>query len=191
MNQSEVQKELELFKKRVIQQAKSNLTKMGKNSTGALHKGLKGDVTVFSTGNFALEFDLGKYGEFQDKGVKGKDHSKVSKNAKIKGQQAPNSEFRFGSGSYGGTWGSFVNSMEKWVKKKNFRLRDEKGRYTKGTTKTLAQIIARNIYYRGLKPSLFFTKPFENEYKKLSEDLVEAFGLDIDEFLKYTVNGTK
>jgi hypothetical protein len=31
------------------------------------------------------------YGVFQDKGVKGKDPSKVSKNAKIKGQQAPNS----------------------------------------------------------------------------------------------------
>lgn len=170
MNQSEVQKELELFKKRVIQQAKSNLTKMGKNSTGALHKGLKGDVTVFRTGNFALEFDLGKYGEFQDKGVSGK-KKKYNTPFSYKSKMPPSKVF------------------EQWVKNKGIKGRDKKGRFI--TTKSLTFLIARGIFNNGIKPSLFFTKPFENEYKKLSDDLVEAFGLDIDEFLKYTVNGTK
>lgn len=170
MNQSEVQKELELFKKRVIQQAKSNLTKMGKNSSGALHKGLKGDVTVFSTGNFALEFDLGKYGEFQDKGVSGK-KKKYDTPFSYKKKMPPSKVF------------------EQWVKNKGIKGRDKKGRFI--TTKSLTFLIARGIFNNGIKPSLFFTKPFENEYKKLSEDLVTAFGLDIDEFLKYTVNGTK
>ena len=170
MNQSEVQKELELFKKRVIQQAKSNLTKMGKNSTGALHKGLKGDVTVFSTGNFALEFDLGKYGEFQDKGVSGK-KKKYNTPFSYKSKMPPSKVF------------------EQWVKNKGIKGRDKKGRFI--TTKSLTFLIARGIFNNGIKPSLFFTKPFENEYKKLSDDLVEAFGLDIDKFLKYTVNGTK
>ena len=41
------------------------------------------------------------YGVFQDKGVKGKDPSKVSPNAKITGQQAPNSPFKFGTGKTG------------------------------------------------------------------------------------------
>lgn len=170
MNQIEVQKELELFKKRVIQQAKSNLTKMGKNSTGALHKGLKGDVTVFSTGNFALEFDLGKYGEFQDKGVSGK-KKKYNTPFSYKSKMPPSKVF------------------EQWVKNKGIKGRDKKGRFI--TTKSLTFLIARGIFNNGIKPSLFFTKPFENEYKKLSSDLVTAFGLDIDEFLKYTVNGTK
>ena len=170
MNQSEVQKELELFKKRVIQQAKSNLTKMGKNSTGALHKGLKGDVTVFRTGNFALEFDLGKYGEFQDKGVSGK-KKKYNTPFSYKSKMPPSKVF------------------EQWVKNKGIKGRDKKGRFI--TTKSLTFLIARGIFNNGIKPSLFFTKPFENEYKKLSDDLVEAFGLDIDKFLKYTVNGTK
>ena len=170
MNQSEVQKELELFKKRVIQQAKSNLTKMGKNSTGALHKGLKGDVTVFSTGNFALEFDLGKYGEFQDKGVSGK-KKKYDTPFSYKNKMPPSKVF------------------EQWVKNKGIKGRDKKGRFI--TTKSLTFLIARGIFNNGIKPSLFFTKPFENEYKKLSEDLVTAFGLDIDEFLKYTVNGNQ
>lgn len=170
MNQSEVQKELELFKKRVIQQAKSNLTKMGKNSTGALHKGLKGDVTVFKTGNFALEFDLGKYGEFQDKGVSGK-KKKYDTPFSYKTKMPPSKVF------------------EQWVKNKGIKGRDKKGRFI--TTKSLTFLIARGIFNNGIKPSLFFTKPFENEYKKLSDDLVTAFGLDIDEFLKYTVNGNQ
>lgn len=170
MNQSEVQKELESFKKRVIQQAKSNLTRMGKNSTGALHKGLKGEVTVFRTGNFALEFDLGKYGEFQDKGVSGK-KKKYNTPFSYKSKMPPSKVF------------------EQWVKRKGIKGRDKKGRFI--TTKSLTFLIARGIFNNGIKPSLFFTKPFENEYKKLSNDLVEAFGLDIDEFLKYTVNGTK
>jgi len=167
---TEVQKELELFKKRVIQQAKSNLTKMGKNSTGALHKGLKGDLTVFKTGNFALEFDLGKYGEFQDKGVSGK-KKKYDTPFRYKTKMPPSKVF------------------EQWVRNKGIKGRDKKGRFI--TTKSLTFLIARGIFNNGIKPSLFFTKPFENEYKKLSGDLVEAFGLDIDEFLKYTVNGTK
>lgn len=170
MKQSEVQKELELFKRRVIQQAKSNLTRMGKNSTGALHKGLKGEVTVFRTGNFALEFDLGKYGEFQDKGVSGK-KKKYNTPFSYKSKMPPSKVF------------------EQWVKNKGIKGRDKKGRFI--TTKSLTFLIARGIFNNGIKPSLFFTKPFENEYKKLSNDLVEAFGLDIDEFLKYTVNGTK
>ena len=170
MKNTEVQKELELFKKRVIQQAKSNLTKMGKNSTGALHKGLKGDLTVFKTGNFALEFDLGKYGEFQDKGVSGK-KKKYDTPFSYKSKMPPSKVF------------------EQWVKNKGIKGRDKKGRFI--TTKSLTFLIARGIFNNGIKPSLFFTKPFENEYNKLSGDLVEAFGLDIDEFLKYTVNGIK
>ena len=35
---------------------------------------------------------------------------------------------------------------------------------------------------------MFFTKPFEREFAKLDQDLVEAFGLDIDEFLEQTLN---
>lgn len=170
MNQTEVQKELELFKKRVIQQAKSNLTKMRKNSTGALHKGLKGDLEVFKTGNFSLEFELGKYGEFQDKGVSGK-KKKYNTPFSYKTKMPPSKVF------------------EQWVKNKGIKGRDKKGRFI--TTKSLTFLIARGIFNNGIKPSLFFTKPFENEYKKLSDDLVTAFGLDIDEFLKYTVNGNQ
>jgi hypothetical protein len=57
------------------------------------------------------------YGIFQDKGVKGKDPSKVSPNARITGQQAPNSPYKFGSGKTG-NWKQFVASIEKVGKEK-------------------------------------------------------------------------
>jgi hypothetical protein len=57
--------------------------------------------------------------------------------------------------------------------------------------KSLQFAIAKSIYKKGFKPSLFFTKPFENEYKKLSNDLIEAYGLDMSEFLQYTLTNYK
>jgi len=30
-------------------------------------------------------------------------------------------------------------------------------------------------------------RPFELAYKRLGDDIIEAFGLDIDEFLEYTL----
>ena len=53
------------------------------------------------------------------------------------------------------------------------------------TRKTLQFLIARSIYQNGLKPSLFFTKPFEKHYKDLPVVLEKAFELDVDEFIDF------
>jgi hypothetical protein len=127
--------------------------------------------------SISIQFTMEDYGIYQDAGVKGNDPSKVSKNAKIRGQQAPNSKYRFGSGKTK-NYDKFVGSIEQWIKRKGIRLRDEKGKFKKGNRKTLAHVIAGNIYNRGIKPSLFFTKPFEAAYKNLPQDLVEAYGLE-------------
>lgn len=177
MQQSELQNELNKFKDYVVSQAKSNLTRQRKNSSKTLYNSIKG-IAKANPNSFEMEFSMEEYGFYQDKGVKGKDPSKVSPNAKITGQQAPNSPFRFGTGSASGNWNQFTKSIEKWAKRRNVRFRDEKGKYKKGNYKSLSYIIANNIYSRGLKPSLFFTKPFEKAFKSLPDDLVEAFGLD-------------
>ena len=36
----------------------------------------------------------------------------------------------------------------------------------------------------GIKPSLFFTKPFEAAFKKLPDELVEKYGLDMEELFE-------
>jgi hypothetical protein len=185
MKQSEVQKELERFRDYVIKEARSNLTRDKKNDSKGLYQSLKGNVKAMPN-SFYMNFEMNDYGKFQDKGVKGKDPSKVSKNARIKGQQAPNSPYKFGSGSASGQWGMFVSNIQKWAQKRNIRLRDDKGKYKKGGYSTIAQIIAGNIYNRGIKPSLFFTTPFEAAFKRLPDELVEKFGLDAMNLFKQT-----
>lgn len=176
MEKSEVQIALERFRDHVISVSKRNLTNSQKNSSKTLYNSIKGSVKT-SKNSIEIDFSMEQYGVFQDAGVKGKDPSKVSPNAKIRGQQAPSSKYRFGSGNVG-RYGDFVSSLEKWAKKKNIRFRDAKGKYKKGNYKSLAHVIAGNIYNRGIKPSLFFTKPFEAAYKNLPQELVEKYGLD-------------
>jgi hypothetical protein len=187
----EVEQVLKRFKDYVIQQSRSNLSKAGKADSKELYNSLKGEV--ITEDNYSIVgFSMAEYGQFVDKGVKGKDPSKVSANAKIRGQQAPNSPYRFGSGNFRGKWSQFTNRIEKWAKNKNIRLRDEKGKFKEGNYKTIAQIIARNIYSRGIKPSLFFTKPFEAGYKKyIDTDLMEAFGQDVDTMVDYNLKDIK
>ena len=46
--------------------------------------------------------------------------------------------------------------------------------------------VARSVWSKGMKPTMFFTKPFENAFLQLPEELIEQFGLDIDQFLEDT-----
>ena len=165
---SEFKKALEKYAKYVIQQSRSNLTKAGKGG-GDLYNSLS-----YKIDNTKVSFESENYGVFVDKGVKGKDPSKVSPNAKIKGQQAPNSKYRFGSGKSNKTFKDFANNMSIWAKSKNIRFRDEKGRFTKGNYKSLGYVIASNIYNRGIRPTMFFTKPFEAGIDKYSDEMIEA-----------------
>jgi hypothetical protein len=171
---------LEAYKKYVIQQARSNLSKSNKNVSKQLYNEIKGEV-VYENNYYILGFSMPDYGFYQDEGVKGADPSQVSKNAKIKGQQAPNSRFSFKRRIPSAPF-------EQWAKFRNIRLRDAKGKFVKGNYKTIGYIIAKNVWARGIKPSLFFTKPFEAGYKKyINTDLIKAFGSDIETLIDYTL----
>ena len=50
-------------------------------------------------------------------------------------------------------------------------------------------MIARSIFNKGIKPSMFFTKPFKKAFDNLPKDIVEAYKLDVEELIKYTTNG--
>lgn len=164
--------ELNTFRKRVIQQAKYNLTKTGKNASKRLYNSLDSDLKG-SPNSFELNFTMAEYGEFQDKGVNGLKHD----------YNAPFS-FRKGFPSR-----KMLNSLDKWVMKRGIAPRDSKGKFI--NRRSLKFALAKSIFNKGLKPSLFFTKPFENEYKKLSTDLINAYGLDMSEFLQYTLTNYK
>ena len=177
-NLEHTQKTLEKFRDYVIQQSRSNLTKDGKNVSKQLYNDIKGNVKV-NANSFELEFDMPMYGQFQDKGVKGK----------FKSIKAPNSPFKFGSGK--GLKGGLTKGIEKWVQTKGFQFSDKKtGRFM--SYKNTAFLISRSIYTTGLRPSLFFTKPFEAGYKKyIDEDLIQQFALDVEDLMKYSLKDIK
>jgi len=177
----EVEKTLKKFRDYVIQQSKSNLSKDKKNNTKKLYNSIKGEI-VSENGFNIVGFSMDYYGQFVDKGVKGSDPSQVSKNAKIKGQQAPNSPYSFKTKRPPSKY------LEEWAKQKNFRLRDEKGQFKKGNYKTIGIILAKNIWARGIKPSMFFTKPFEAGYKKyIDVDLLKAFEQDVQTIVDFNL----
>lgn len=160
---------LDRFRHAVIKDARKNLQK--KSASGKLANTLDSELDIYRSGNFRLGFQLGEYGEFVDKGVSGKKRKYKTPYA-YKTKQPPSKVF------------------EKWIKIRGIKGRDKKtGRFI--STKSLSFLIARSIYNKGLKPSLFFTKAFNKHYKKLNKDLVESFGLDVEEFLKYTLNKLK
>ena len=174
MELKQVQDTIKRFRDYVIQQSRSNLTKGGKNVSKKLYNSLKGEI--LTENNYSLVgFTMDDYGAYQDKGVKGK----------FKSNKASDSPFKFGSGS--GQKGGLTNGIEKWVVQKGIQFRDKKtGKFL--TYKSTAFIITRSIFATGLKPSLFFTKPFESGYKKyIDVDLLKAFSQDLDTLISYNL----
>ena len=171
---------LEAYKNYVIQQARSNLSKSNKNASKGLYNKIKGEI-LFEDNYFLLGFSMPDYGFYQDEGVKGADPNQVSPNAKVKGQQAPNSRFKFKKRIPSAPF-------EQWAKFRNIRLRDAKGKFAKGNYKSIGYIIAKNVWARGIKPSLFFTTPFQAGIAKyIDKDLIKAFGDDIETLIDYTL----
>lgn len=155
MKQTELQIELNKFRDYVISQAKANLTRQGKNSSKGLYNSIKGNVKA-NPNSFEMDFSMEEYGFYQDKGVSGI-KKKYNTDYKYTNKMPP------------------AKAFDKWVVRKGLAPR-EKGKFK--NRKSLSFAIARSVYINGIKPSLFFTKPFEKAFKRLPSDLVEAFGLD-------------
>ena len=71
-----------------------------------------------------------------------------------------------------------AKSLDKWTIRKGIAPRDKEGRFI--PRKSLNFLIARSIYNKGIKPSLFFTKPFEKAFRDLPPELTTAFAIDIE-----------
>jgi hypothetical protein len=77
------------------------------------------------------------------------------------------------------------SALDQWIVKKGIAPRDAKGRFI--TRKSLQFLIARGIYKNGIAPSLFLTKPFEAAMRRLPQDVVTAYGIDIEAWMSATV----
>ena len=163
---SNVTEELNKFAKYVVSQSRANLTRSKKNASKRLYNSIEYKVKE-SKNSFQLEFLMEDYGIFQDKGVSGV-KKKYNTPYSYKDKMPP------------------VKSLDKWIVKRNLKgVRDKDGKFI--SRKSLQYMIARSIYNNGIKPSLFFTKPFEKAFKNIDKDLIEAYKLDVENLLEYTI----
>ena len=162
----EVEAVLKRFRDYVIQQSRSNLSKGNKNSSKALYNSIDGEVVTQN--NFTIVgFTMLDYGHYQDKGVSGK-LKKYNTPYSYKDKMPP------------------AKAFDKWIVKKGIAPRNAKGEFQ--SRQSLQYAIARSVFLNGIKPSLFFTKPFEAGYKKyIDTDLIKAFGQDVETMVDYNL----
>jgi len=159
MQLKETRNALNNFAKYVIKQARTNLTKSKKNSSKKLYNSLDYNVNV-AKDSISVVFEMEDYGQFQDQGVSGK-KTKYNTPFSYKSKMPPSKSF------------------SEWVVRKGLKgTRDKKGRFI--PRKSLQYLIARSVFMYGIKPSMFFTKPFETGFERLPKELQEKFGIDIE-----------
>ena len=164
---------LDNFGKYVVQQSRTNLTKKDKNVSKGLYNSINYETKV-SKNSFELTINMLDYGQFIDKGVKG-----FSSSAK-----APTSPFKFGTGS-GKKWG-LTNGIDKWVRARRFQFKDRKtGKFL--SYDSTAFLVRRSIWHKGIETTNFLTTPFERAFKRLPDEVVEAYGLDIENLMRTAI----
>ena len=76
--------------------------------------------------------------------------------------------------------------IKAWVQQRRIQFRDlESGKIL--SYEATSKVITRAIYMKGLYPTNFFSAPFEKGYERLPEELIKAYNLDLESFLKYTI----
>ena len=158
--------ELNKFAKYVIQQSRSQLTRNKKNVSKELSDSLAYNISK-SGSTTSLSFDMLDYGKFQDRGVSGTE-KKYNTPYKYTNKMPPAKVF------------------DKWTVRKGLAPRGKGGRFEK--RKALNYAIARSIFKKGIKPSLFFTKPFAQAFKTLPDELVEAYSIGIEKQIQVNIS---
>tara|TARA_R100001460_G_scaffold8513_1_gene21039 strand:- start:459 stop:953 length:495 start_codon:yes stop_codon:yes gene_type:complete len=162
MQLKEVKEELNKFGKFVVQQARTRLTKSKKNVSKKLYNSLNYTINESDTST-SIIFEMEDYGKFQDEGVSGT-KKKYNTPYSYKSKMPPSKAF------------------SQWVVRKGLKgVRDDKGRFIK--RKSMQYLIARSIFTHGIKPTMFFTIPFNQAFEKLPPELQEKFGIDIENII--------
>ena len=158
--------ELNKFAKYVIQQSRSNLTKGKKNASKELYNSLDYDISQ-SSGTTSMSFNMADYGKFQDRGVSGTE-KKYNTPYSYTTKMPP------------------VKAFDKWVVRKGLAPRGKGGKFA--SREGIKFAIAKSIYKKGIRPSMFFTKPFEAAFKRLPNELVEAYSIGLEKQIQVNIN---
>ena len=177
--------------KKIVKDSRKNLLNAKpyskKTSANTLYKGIDYNVTQ-GKGEVVLEFSFGgaeDYWQFVDQGVRGS--GKSTGGTTKKGTQAK----RGGTGTKRAKGSPFAfkdrmpprRFIDKWIVTKPLKqARDKSGKFIK--RKSLAFLIQRSIFRKGLYRTLFFTKPYEQEIKNYLPKIAQAFADDYIDNLK-------
>jgi len=169
--------ELNKFGKRVVKESKTSLTKKKKNASKSLYNSIAYDAKV-SKNSFELSFEMEDYGKFIDKGVKGAGGTKAD-GTKWNKKRVTNNLYKYTNKR------PPAKVFNSWIVKRGIAPRNTKGQFT--SRRGLQFAIANSVYHTGLETTNFFTKPFESAFKSLPDDLIKAYGLDVDRLLKNAI----
>lgn len=168
MQLKETREALNKFGKFVVQQARSRLTKGNKNVNKKLYNSIKYKPYT-SNDAIGVIFEMEDYGKFQDEGVRGSKSYYADENTS-------GSPYKFTSSM------PPPKAFKDFIKRKGIKGRDKKtGRFL--TDKSLQFLIARSVFEKGIRASMFFTKPFNQAFEKLPPELQEKFGIDIENII--------
>ena len=143
------------------------------SAKGRLYNAIDSDVKVYEN-SILVRFPFMKdvdYAKFVDQGVKGKTSSY---------SPSKTSPFKFGSGT--GKKDGLTNAISQWVKSKRFQFRTEDGKFM--SYQSMTYLISRKIYNKGIPAKKFFTRSFDEAYKNLPDEIIEAFALDVKQRFK-------
>lgn len=168
LDNENVHKELKRFADYVIQQSRSNLTRKNINASKDLYNSLEREISV-SENSFSFSIEANDYWKFIDAGVKGVESGKSDRGYAYRTKKPPAKVF------------------ERWAKVKPIKPRDKNtGRFI--TNKQFGFIMQNHIFKHGIKPTRFLTTPFQRAFKNLPDELTEAYGLDLEDFIKFTLD---
>ena len=76
--------------------------------------------------------------------------------------------------------------LRKWVQDRRIQFRDNRGRFQ--TYDQTAWAVVKSIGKKGIEPSNFYSRPFNLGFQKLPNEVAEAYALDVEEFLEFTID---
>ena len=161
---------MQKFGGNVVKEGKGILKKKKKTTSGnTLYNDFDYLVTS-AKDSVTLEFEFGgaeDYWAFVDEGVRGAGGYKGS--GKMRGAGSP---FKFS------TKMPPRGAIDRWIVRKPLKEARQNGKFI--SRKSIAFLIQRAIYQRGLTRTQFFTRPFTQQFNKQTDKIVEAFADDLE-----------
>lgn len=73
-----------------------------------------------------------------------------------------------------------------WTTRRRLQFKDNKGKFL-SYAETARKVMIK-IKNKGIEPSNFYSRPFNLGFAKLPKELEDAYGLDVEEFLEFTIS---